>query len=96
MIKINEMKVTDFDVLTQENVFEDVIPEFNVNVVLNGGLLLQLGTDSKWSFPRSDEALWSDEFEEMQDFACGEWDAEEVAEALKLPKIKGEWENFTI
>jgi len=96
MINASEMKVTDFDVITYENVYEEVTPEFNVNVVLNGGLLLQLGTDGKWSFPRSDEALWSDEFEEMQDLACEEWSAEEVADTLGLPESIEGWNHFKV
>ena len=98
MIKIEDLKVTDFNI--HDYSLEDINPSdnFNVDVILNGEFYLQLGTDGQWSFPssRTMDMVEGSEIAKIQDYLCESVDEDNLAKHLGLTKDIFDWYEFKI
>tara|TARA_R110002020_G_scaffold171078_1_gene361030 strand:- start:589 stop:888 length:300 start_codon:yes stop_codon:yes gene_type:complete len=98
MIKLEDLKVTDFDIIDYSLLDVDPNDNFNINVILNDQFWLQLGTDGEWSFPSSYTMSMQEgsQIAKIQDYLCEAICEDEVAKRLNLPKSIFDWYEFKI
>jgi len=79
-----KFKVTDIQIF-KSNADCDGKVRFSANIAINDKFMIQRGTDGEYSIPSSNLANWNSQ--EEQDYAAGSYNADELAETLKLDEV---------
>ncbi len=77
------MQITDIQIFAQPRHGDEEEQRFSANVAVDNKWLIQLGDTGEFSIPESNLAAWQDE--EDQDYACENYDPDEIAKELKIP-----------